>query len=256
MRRAASRATPTWATTSSPTRRCARRAPMGQRIKTISYPGRPNADRELLRRGQASAQTKRLRRRRTPLRVQARGRVRDPHLQPRHAVHRAELPDADSWENYQAGWRITGGQVVATTVTRADGSATTKRYNASGVDERAQDAVGRRWSSQRDAQGTASSDDRRARAKRALHLRCAGQRDPKHRCAGAGHRHQLRRALEQAHEHHALRRGRQPGNHPDGLQREHGQAHAQHQRAWPEHDLRLHAARAAREHHRCARQQD
>ena len=43
-----------------------------------------------------------------------------------------ECPNVDSWENYQAGWRIRGGKVVATTVTEPNGGQYTNRYGAQG----------------------------------------------------------------------------------------------------------------------------
>ena len=63
----------------------------------------------------------------------------------------ASCPTLDSWENYQAGWRIRGGQVVASTVTKADGSSTTKRYAASGLTAERIDASGQAVQDQRDA---------------------------------------------------------------------------------------------------------
>jgi RHS repeat-associated protein len=60
-------------------------------------------------------------------------------------------PSVDSWENYQAGWRIRGGQVVASTVTQADGSSKTKRYTAKGLTAERIDASGQSSTDQRDA---------------------------------------------------------------------------------------------------------
>lgn len=50
-------------------------------------------------------------------------------------------PDVDSWENHQAGWRIYGGEVVATTVTDPSGNATINRFNANGVVTESQDSL-------------------------------------------------------------------------------------------------------------------
>jgi RHS repeat-associated protein len=51
-------------------------------------------------------------------------------------------PDTDSWENHQAGWRIRGGTVISTTVTRPDGSTSTTNYSGIGMPARTTDAFG------------------------------------------------------------------------------------------------------------------
>ena len=45
----------------------------------------------------------------------------------------ASCPDIDSWENFQAGWRIHGGQIVATTVTDPQNNSRTYAFNARGA---------------------------------------------------------------------------------------------------------------------------
>ena len=42
----------------------------------------------------------------------------------------SQCPRIDSWENHQAGWRIVGGQVVATTTIDGAGNRKTQRFNA------------------------------------------------------------------------------------------------------------------------------
>src|SRR6185503_9637384 len=53
-------------------------------------------------------------------------------------------PNVDSWENFQAGWRIFGGTVVATTVTKPDGNTFTNEFNPSGMTIARIDAQGQR----------------------------------------------------------------------------------------------------------------
>ena len=38
-------------------------------------------------------------------------------------------PDSDTWQNYQAGWRVIGGQVMQTTVTNERGHQFAQRFN-------------------------------------------------------------------------------------------------------------------------------
>jgi RHS repeat-associated protein len=45
----------------------------------------------------------------------------------------ANCPNEDTWDNYQAGWRYYGGQVVATRVVEPSGRETTHRFNARGI---------------------------------------------------------------------------------------------------------------------------
>lgn len=54
----------------------------------------------------------------------------------------SNVPDTDSWEIYQAGWRIYGGQVIAATVTDPKGNAKTYAFNASGGVTEDQNAIG------------------------------------------------------------------------------------------------------------------
>ena len=45
----------------------------------------------------------------------------------------AGCPDVDSWENFQAGWRIHGGRVIGTTVTNPNGTVVTHTFGAKGT---------------------------------------------------------------------------------------------------------------------------
>jgi RHS repeat-associated protein len=83
-------------------------------------------------------------------------------------------PDTDSWENFQAGWRIHGGKVIAVTVTdpnastygysftargltpgytNAQGQATSSKYDSANRLTERTDALGRTWQYQYDDRG-------------------------------------------------------------------------------------------------------
>jgi RHS repeat-associated protein len=51
-------------------------------------------------------------------------------------------PAVDSWENFQAGYTITGGTVIATTVVDPRGNTTTTRFNTRGYPLSTTDALG------------------------------------------------------------------------------------------------------------------
>lgn len=91
----------------------------------------------------------------------------------------ANCPDVDSQENFDAGWRIHGGQVVATTVTMPDGKTYTHNFNPKGwaqqsVDVNGQptrsrfdsanrliertDVIGRTWKYQYDGEGNITQE--------------------------------------------------------------------------------------------------
>jgi len=61
-------------------------------------------------------------------------------------------PDTDSWETHQAGWRIRGGTVVATTVIEPDGGSTVTEFNADRRATRKTDAFGQTVQNKYDAQ--------------------------------------------------------------------------------------------------------
>ncbi len=51
-------------------------------------------------------------------------------------------PSVDSWDNFQAGWRISGGSITAATYTDANGQSTTQRFNGNGLGTQVADAQG------------------------------------------------------------------------------------------------------------------
>ncbi len=54
----------------------------------------------------------------------------------------APCPTVDSWENFQAGYSLTGGTVLATTVVDPRGNTTTTRFNTRGYPLSTTDALG------------------------------------------------------------------------------------------------------------------
>lgn len=54
----------------------------------------------------------------------------------------ANCPTLDSWDNFNSGWRITGGRITATTFVDANGKSTTQRFNGNGLGTQQTDAQG------------------------------------------------------------------------------------------------------------------
>jgi RHS repeat-associated protein len=124
---------------------------MGERIKTIQYPGRPNpttnfygASRRVLR--QLAYDSKE-----TKFAYKVTGACVTNVSNPNVRCAGNNCPDVDSWENFNAGWRIHGGQVVATTVTKPDGKTYTHNFNPKGWPEQSVDANGQQTRSKFDA---------------------------------------------------------------------------------------------------------
>jgi RHS repeat-associated protein len=65
----------------------------------------------------------------------------------------ANCPNVDSWDNFQAGWRISGGAVVATTTIDGRGQGREQRFSAARLATAATDALGQSTRYTRDAQG-------------------------------------------------------------------------------------------------------
>ena len=124
----------------------------GLRIKTITYPGKT------LPTDNSHGPSRRVLRQTTPD-----GRVLDfdyeltgacvTHVNtPGELCTGPTCPNHDSWVNYQAGWRIHGGQVVATTVIDGEGVATTKRFGGTGLATQTTDPQGQTTTHTRDEQ--------------------------------------------------------------------------------------------------------
>ena len=118
----------------------------GKRLKTILYPGRPNPTsnsygpgRRVLRQASYDGTEHRFAYRVT-------GACVTHVTSPNTACLGAQCPNVDSWENFQAGWRIFGGTVIATTVTKPDGKTYTNEFNARGMTTGRTDTKGQRTS--------------------------------------------------------------------------------------------------------------
>lgn len=132
----------------------------GLRLKTIHYPGKANptenfhgASRRVLRQVGPDGRELRFEYRLTGACV--------THIsQPGQRCQGPQCPIVDSWDNHQAGWRIHGGQVTATTVVDAEGRRTTRRYNAAGLALEDTDTAGQTTRLERDGQNrvTESTD--------------------------------------------------------------------------------------------------
>ncbi|MBX9642137.1 MAG: Ig-like domain-containing protein, partial [Mycobacteriaceae bacterium] len=139
---------------------CGAQKEMGERIKTITYPGRPNptenfygVGRRVLRQvGFDGVETK--------FAYKLSGACVVNVANPGTRCTGVGCPDEDSWDNHQAGWRIHGGTVIGTTVTRADGSTDTVRHGAAGLMLERKDGNAQGTTYTRDAQGriTAQTD--------------------------------------------------------------------------------------------------
>jgi RHS repeat-associated protein len=132
---------------------CGAQPTLGERIKTITYPGRLSptqnfygvAKRVIRQIGYDGVETR--------FSYKVSGACVTNIASPGSRCTGPTCPDTDSWENHQAGWRIHGGQVVGTTLTRADGTTDTVRFGAAGNMLERQDGNGQSKSYQRDAQG-------------------------------------------------------------------------------------------------------
>ncbi|MFN0315767.1 MAG: hypothetical protein ACKVQA_12105, partial [Burkholderiales bacterium] len=146
----------------------------GKRLQIIHYPGRPNptenfygSDRRVLRQLGYDGTEHRFA-------YKVAGACVTHTSAPNTRCTGAACPDVDSWDNFQAGWRFYGGNVVSTTVRLPNGQTrssefssrgiATTRTNAQGqksslkvdsanrITERT-DALGRVWSYSYDAKG-------------------------------------------------------------------------------------------------------
>lgn len=132
----------------------------GLRLKTIHYPGKATptenfhgASRRVLK--QVATDGKELR-----FEYQLTGACVTHIDQPGQICQGPHCPSVDSWDNFQAGWRIHGGQVSSTTVVDAEGRRTTRRYNAAGLAVADTDPTGQTTVKKRDGQNrvTESAD--------------------------------------------------------------------------------------------------
>jgi RHS repeat-associated protein len=130
---------------------CGFPVPGGERLKTISYPGRPNPTenfygpgRRVLRQVGYDSREYRFAYKVTGacvIQSSTGQRCTGPHC-----------PDVDSWDNFQAGWRIYGGKVIATVVTQPNGKTYSAEFNARGATTSKVDTLGQRTATKLDAQ--------------------------------------------------------------------------------------------------------
>jgi RHS repeat-associated protein len=121
---------------------CGPQVERGKRIKTVLYPGRPNptenfygVSRRVLRQIGYDGREFRFAYKVTGACVT---HVNQPGVQ----CTGPQCPSEDSWHHFQAGWRIHGGQVVATRTTHPDASNTEVRFDAKGATLASSDALG------------------------------------------------------------------------------------------------------------------
>jgi RHS repeat-associated protein len=115
----------------------------GERLKTITYPGRPNPTenfygpgKRVLRQVGYDGREYRFAYKVTggcAIQASTGQRCSGP-----------QCPDVDSWDNFQAGWRIYGGKVIATTVTQPNGRSYSTLFNARGAATERTDAQGQK----------------------------------------------------------------------------------------------------------------
>lgn len=158
---------------------CPAQPSVGQRIKTITYPGRPNPTenwygpgRRVLRQVAHDGTEHRFAYRVTGACVT---HVSNPAV----VCQGTQCPSVDSFENFEAGWRIFGGAVTGTTVTQPNGAKYSHEFNTRGVtlartDSHGQrttfavdaanrvtartDALGRTWRYEYDAKGNVTRE--------------------------------------------------------------------------------------------------
>jgi len=116
--------------------------PGGVRIKTILYPGQTNPVENF------HGSSKRVLRQRMPDGTETRyaykltGACVINVSNPTTRCSGATCPNVDSWENFEAGWRIYGGTIASTSVTDARGNTTTHRLNTRGLESEVTNALG------------------------------------------------------------------------------------------------------------------
>lgn len=124
----------------------------GERLKSIQYPGLQHptenfygSSRRVLK--QSTAQGKEYR-----FSYRVGGACITHQSNPGKVCSGASCPVEDSWENYEAGWRFHGGQVLSTTVREPDGTTRMARFGSQGQVLEMSDSAGGRTQWTRDAQ--------------------------------------------------------------------------------------------------------
>jgi RHS repeat-associated protein len=129
---------------------CGPQATMGERIKTVLFPGKTTAtdnfygsSRRILRQLGQDGREYRAAYKVTGACV--------THVSNPGARCQIGCPEIDSWENFQAGWRIHGGRIIGVTVIEPSGSTYGYGFNAKGTTSNSTDAQGQTTSSKYDS---------------------------------------------------------------------------------------------------------
>jgi RHS repeat-associated protein len=123
----------------------------GERLKTITYPGRPNPTENFYGAGRRVLRQTGYDGREFRFAYKVTGACVTHTSSPNTRCTGTSCPDVDSWDNFQAGWRFYGGTVVATTMTHPNGQTTSAEFNARGVATADTDAQGQKRVSKVDA---------------------------------------------------------------------------------------------------------
>ena len=121
---------------------CGTQPSFGERIKTIAYPGRPTPTENFYGPGRRVLRQTGYDGREFRFAYKLAGACVTNISDPNTRCTGASCPDVDSWDNFQAGWRIQGGSIVATTVTQPNGATRTVEFNSQRVTTARVDAQG------------------------------------------------------------------------------------------------------------------
>ena len=130
---------------------CAPQPSFGERLKTVTYPGRPTPTENFYGPGRRVLRQSGYDGREFRFAYQVTGACVTHVSNPNTRCTGAGCPEVDSWDTFQAGWRIHGGTVVATTVTQPNGRSYSTEFNARGVTTSKTDAQGQRTGTKVDA---------------------------------------------------------------------------------------------------------
>lgn len=128
----------------------------GERIRTIHYPGNPDPTENFYGPGRRVLKQKLSDGSEMKFSYRLAGACVAHVSNPSQVCVGSACPNVDSWENYQAGWRIVGGTILSTTVTDAGGRAYTRASDARGYATGFTDSSGGRSSIALDASGRRS----------------------------------------------------------------------------------------------------
>jgi RHS repeat-associated protein len=111
---------------------CSPQETMGERIKTIQFPGRLRATENFYGAGRRVLRQIGHDGRETRIAYKLTGAC-VTHVSNPGVRCTSNCPDVESWDNFQAGWRVHGGRVVGTTVTDPSGGITSNAFTGRGM---------------------------------------------------------------------------------------------------------------------------